>query len=150
VAVELLVPEHSGQRLTLNTPALLVGDACMHLGVEAIGLLLPRCDHRVEVGERRRAGAASLEAGADHGTASGGDVEGVQPGHLGSGPRGVYCVCLPVDDILVEGVFEEAGRVSLAEQPPNVGLVVAEDDLTRPLELNVVAAQLSVRYDDAA
>src|SRR5206468_1856971 len=49
-----------------------------------------------------------------------------------------------------EGVFEESRRVSLAEQPSSGGLVVAEEELTRPLELKLVGAQLSVRYNDAA
>src|SRR5438046_9744798 len=122
----------------------------MDLSVEAIGFRPPGRDRRVETGERRSTGAPDAQADTDHGTAPGGDADGVRPRGLGSGPRRVHGVCSAVDDIVVEGVFEESRRVSLAEQPSSGGLVVAEEELTRPLELKLVGAQLSVRYNDAA
>jgi hypothetical protein len=107
VEVNLLRPEHPGERLPLHAPLVLGGVGRVKFGVELVGLAAPRLDDLVGAAERVFQLLIRQPQLEDDG-AAGRDVEGFEvkagfrAGGLGVDRR------LAVDYVAVEGVLDEA------------------------------------------
>ena len=126
--VELLRPEHPGQRLASDQRLVRRRSRREEGGVELVGLGLPGGQQLIEV----RPGRALLvcEAELDDLGRTAGDLEAVAERRLGPGERRVHCRGAG-DDVVVDPVFRKSGTPGHAPEPLGVGLVVAEERLRR-------------------
>ena len=125
--INLLGPDHAGDRLALDR-LLILGDVrLVDRGVKLVGLVLATRDVLVEALERLFDGSVG-EAEAKHLRAAGGDLHaGVMQTGLGAKLGGVRRR-FAVDDLAVEGVFDKRSLPFRpgAVQTQGVGFVVGE------------------------
>ena len=104
------------------------------LGVELVGLGPALRHHRGEVGAERvappLAGAGSRSRTRSCAVAPAASVSWYQKAHLVPWPAGLT-VAAPLHDVIVDAVFGERGQRVSAEQPGDVGLVLAEQRVRR-------------------
>jgi len=124
--VELLIPEHPGERLALHSAHVFVCDARVDGVIERVRLAdVPRED-LVEVTKgiglsRPRQAQAKLDLSPGRHRAP------PNRSHLRPSLGGVDGVLAALDDEIIEAVLEEAGGlVALRVEAPRMGLVVAE------------------------
>ena len=143
VVVQLLAPQHPGECLPHHPGLVGAGRRWRQLGIELVGLGLPLRHYGRELGPRA-AGCAgisrSLPQRADRlggrsrtrscAVAPAASVSLYQKAHLVPRPAGLT-VGRTADDVIVDAVLRERRDRLGAEQPGDVGLVLAEQRLGR-------------------
>ena len=147
--VELLVPHHSGQCLTLHQPRVGIRDVPLQGGEEAIRLGAAGLDQRVEAGEGRNDRLAAHQPQPDRPALSRLQLRAMPGGALGRGPLAPHRLLAPLDHAGVEAVLVDALSRRQAEHQ-RVALVLAEQDLGVGLDVERVVAEHAVFGDDAA
>jgi hypothetical protein len=147
---ELLVPDHAGEGLALDAARIRAVELGLQLGVERICLGASLLQYLVELGKRlgeHAPGQAQTEARA----ALPGNLDLVENARLGAVTRRIDGVLAPTDHILVERVLEMARDLAHPEQPPHVGVVVAEQQGRFAVGIESIAAeQLALDPDGRA
>jgi len=128
--VELLRPEHAGQRLALDEAGVGVAHAVLEHCVEGVGLRDPLREQGVEAAlvEAMRVGLG--EAVAQDDRLAGRDGVAAEGGAFGALAQWVHMVARPRHHVVVDrilGVVRSAGT----EEAGRVGLVLAEQKLRR-------------------
>src|SRR5215471_21201158 len=65
-------------------------------------------------------------------------------GNLGACMRGVHCILLPMNDVLVDSVLHVGTCIGSAEDPLVVGFVLSEQQRDIPFEIEKSVSQYSV------
>src|SRR5690242_21687651 len=86
--VELLAPQHSGQRLALHETHVLICNARVKDRIERVRVPSALCHHLVEVGEARRLRHAQAQPDTHNDTLSGRYHSAIDAGHLSTAPFG--------------------------------------------------------------
>ena len=147
---ELLAPDHAGEGLALDAPGVRIVEPGLQLGVELVGLGAALLQHLVEV--RKRVGKhAAGQAQAETCAAPTRDLGPIVNPGLGAVMRRIHGVLPAGDQILVERVLEMALHPLDPEQPPDIRVVVAEQQRRLAVGVESVAAeQLALDRDGRA
>ena len=148
--VELLGPEHAGERLSHHRGRVGGDRGWGHRAVERVRLGLPRAERLLELRtERSCRFRCRREAEAHGGRAAGGNVQPVMGRDLGAPPIGVHPVGAPQHHAVVDPVLHvRAGARLSGEEQLVVGLVLGEEEGDVALAVEHVLAQLAVRRRD--
>ncbi len=145
--VELLRPEHAGERLAVYAALVLAERARRDPVVELVGIEDPLAEGVLEVGAERLARRAGGQAKPDGLAASGRHVDDVAGRRLGAGLRGVHGALLARDHVAVERVLHVRRRVGRTPQPFVVRLVLGEEQFRRAVARERVVAEFWMGRD---
>src|SRR5215467_2489643 len=148
--IELLVPQHPGEGLTLYSPHVVVDDASLECGVKGIRLGNAPGENIIETVRAARSFLTGGEPHPDRSAASGRDLAEVKSSNFRASAGSVYRFGIVVDNVFVKRVLEVAWRSTKAEESVEIGFVVAEQQAIRALEVNAKFAQLSMLSNDVA
>lgn len=138
VVVVLLAPQHPSQSLAEDATPVLVEIGRGERLVEGIGLGPAPHERPVEaVAEGRARGGGGTQSQAHACRATGRDLQPVVRRSLGADCRRVNGVGPPVQQEVIDPVFDEAAWILAAEQTAVIGLVVGEKQLRRAFALQV-------------
>ena len=128
VVVELLAPDHPGERLPGDQARVVVDGGRDHLAVELVGLHATLREHLVEARAERGVGRGRPEADPDHLGLPRRDRQAVPPGDLRADAVRVHRrrAC---DHMVVDPVLGVRRGVRRAVEPRQVGVVVAEQQV---------------------
>ena len=129
----LLRPDHARERLALHEPRILARKIALQSAIEFIGLGQARGEDRVEIGK----GGIGLGAGltrsqAKRGAGSRRELE-LHMGCAFRAPVAPDGLLVSRDDEIIDAILEGAGGLD-AEEPPHIGLVLAEEERARPVD----------------
>src|SRR6186997_2477316 len=108
--VELLVPQHAGKGLALDTPHVLVADIFLSRSVEEFRFGNAPAEDVVEVDEGAHALIAGAQPDSNRDAAPGRHRAQIEAGDLGAVPAGIYRLGAAVDDVVMKCILEMAGR----------------------------------------
>src|SRR6516162_1922978 len=148
--IKLLVPQHSGEGLTLYPPHVLVDNAFLERGVKGIGLGNALGKNIIEAVKAARSFLPSGEPHPDRSATPSRDLAEVKSSDFRAVAGSVYRFGIVVDNVFVKRVLEVAWRGTTAEQSVGIGFVVAEQQAIRALEVNAKFTQLRVPSEDDA
>src|SRR5215472_1755647 len=148
--IKLLVPQHSGESLTLYPPHVLVDNASLERGVKGIRLGNAPGENIIEAVKGARSFLTGGEPHPDRSAASGWDFAQVKSSDFGAFAGTVHRFGPVVDNVFVERILEVAWRSAAAEQPSEIGFVVAKQQTIGVLEADAKFAQLSMLSNDVA
>ena len=142
--VELLAPQHSGQRLAVHAALIFVQRLGRNPRVELVGVGDAALEDLLEAAERVL-DCGGRQAQPERLAAAGGHFEDVVGRGLGPDLGGIDRVALSRDHVGVERILDVRRRVGLAPQPLRIALVLGEQQLRRAIAMEPVLAQLVVR-----
>src|SRR6516162_8628598 len=148
--IKLLVPQHSGEGLTLYSPHVLVGDASLMRGIKGIRLGNAPGKNIIGAVKAARSFLTGGEPHPDRSAAPSRDLAAVKSGDFRAFAGSVHRFGMVVDNVFVKRVLEVAWRSTKAEQSVEIGFVVAEQQAICALEVNAKFAQLSMVSNDVA
>ena len=119
--IKLLVPQHSGESLTLYPPYVLVGYASLQGGVKGIRLGNAPGEHIIEAVKAARSFLTGGEPHSDRNAAPGRDLAQVKSSDFGAFAGSVYRFGIVVDNVFVERILEMAWRSTEAEHSGEIG-----------------------------
>src|SRR5262249_33567878 len=134
--IKLLVPQHSGEGLTLYSPHVLVDNASLECGVKGIRLGNAPGKNIIEAVRAAQSMLTGAEPQPDRSAASGWDFAQVKSSDFRASAGTVHRFGPVVDNVFVERILEVAWRSATAEQSVEIGFVVAEQQAIRALEVN--------------
>src|SRR6516225_9018576 len=140
--IKLLVPQHSGESLTLYPPHVLVDHASLERGVKGIRLGNAPGENIIEAVKAARSFLTGEEPHPDRSAASGRDFAQVKSSDFGAFAGTVHRFGPVVDNVFVERVLEVAWSSTKAEQSGEIGFIVAKQQPIRVLEVNEKFAEL--------
>ena len=154
VVVELLAPQHAGQGLAHDI-GLVRGEPRRNNGsVERVGFLAARLQRRFE---RRPEWTGPFAVGLGQGSwrhitepqahdlgCTGVDGQAVMRCRLGPLLRGVHCLCLAVDNVVVDAVLDVGAVVGDSEETLRVGVVFREQQRHVPCTVEPAVAQSGI------
>ena len=129
VVIKLFAPDHARERLALHQPRVGIGDVLLQAGVKFVGLACGagrKCASKSANGLPRRRAAGLREPQPHGGRAARRHGQLVKRAGLGAGLRGIHRRPVSGDHIFMKRVLEKTRRLSLAEEPADIGFVVAK------------------------
>src|SRR5213080_3895359 len=142
--VELLAPQHAGERLALDAPHVLIRNAFLQSAVEGISIAHALREDIVKAAEGSRARLAHAQSHADGGRRAGSNRAHIKRARLGAFACRIDRVAAAVNHIVVERVLEVSLGAAHAEQSREVALVIAEQQAIRGFELRCVDSKIVV------
>ena len=146
--VELLGPEHAGERLPHHVGCVGIEVRGNHARVEFIGFLPPRCKDGVKALPERFGRRRCAEAQSNRNRGAGFHGQGIVGRDLGARVLGVDGLLDAVDDVVVNPVLDVRRPVRHANQPLGVRLVLGEKQRGRAVGIEEALAELRVRHRD--
>ncbi len=159
VVVELLRPQHPGERLPLHPPLVLGHLLGLEGRVVRVRLVAAALHRRVEVGEgievavavHRRHGARPYESEPPRRRPARRHLPPRVRGGLGARLRGAHRRPVARDDVRVERVLHAGRGAGRAPDPRRVGLVLREEQIRVAVDVeHVVAERVVARLDGVA
>ena len=141
VVIEILLrPKDAGESLALNAAEVLVQHLALQPGIESVGLGFAQAEDLVEIGEGCGLGQARAQPDPDGDAVARRNGPPVDTGRLGALVR-TDRVLAARHQIFVETVLAQMSCLFAPEQFCDIGLVLAEPDLVRPVEVDHIGAE---------
>src|SRR5262249_8243139 len=148
--IELRTPEHAGEGLTLHSARVLIGDRRLHACIETVGFGDAVGEDAIKLDEGIRGTVPGGEPYSKADDVAGRNCPRVEASHLGALPDGVHRLATTVDDIVMKRILEMAAALGRPEQTREIGLIVAEQQTIRRLELDPILPKLVVLREHPA
>src|SRR6266851_2898332 len=141
VVVEILLrPKDARESLALNAAEVLVQHLALQLGIESVGLGFAQAKDLLEIGEGCGLGWAQAQPDPDGGAGARRNGSPVDTGRLRALMR-TDRVLVAAHQIIVETVLAQMSCLFASEDFCDIGLVLAELDLVRPVEVDRIGAE---------